>query len=168
MLEILALAAFAGLLLYAAYTDITSLTIPNWISIALTAIFIVVAPFAGLTLTDMAVHLLFGLGVLGVGFLLFQANVFGGGDAKLLAAAAVWTGSIAIIPLLTWTAMAGGALALAMLMARKVAAPVDGWPPFVNRLLTPQTGVPYGVAIMIGGLIATPALPIAARALTLL
>lgn len=168
MIEILALAAFAGLLIFAACTDVASLTIPNWVSIALTALFLVLAPLAGLSWSQIGVHLLFGLGVLAVGFLLFQANIFGGGDAKLLAAAAVWTGSIAIIPFLTWTAVAGGVVALALVFARKMIAPRDGQPAFVNRLLTPQTGVPYGVAIMIGGLIAAPALPIAAGALTLL
>ena len=40
MLEMLALVAFAGLLVYAACTDVASLTIPNWVSIALAVLFI--------------------------------------------------------------------------------------------------------------------------------
>ena len=38
-------------------------------------------------------------------------GLFGGGDAKLLAATAVWTGFGAFPQFLFWTALAGGALA---------------------------------------------------------
>src|SRR6185295_3126025 len=117
MLELLALAIFAGLLVYAACTDVMSLTIHYW----------------------------FGFGLLAVGFFLFQANVIGGGDAKLLAGAAVWTGFTAFAPFIFWTAMAGGVVALALLYARKWFIPTPARPEFVNRLLTPKSGVPYGV-----------------------
>ena len=63
--------------------------------------------------------------------------------------------------------MAGGLIALALLMARQQFAPAPVQPEFVNRLLTPKSGVPYGVAIMLGGLMALPSLPFAEHALTL-
>jgi prepilin peptidase CpaA len=169
MLALLALAVFAGLLIFAACSDIASLTIPNWVSIALTALFIVLALASGMPLGQIGMHILFGFAVLVVGFFLFQANVIGGGDAKLLGAAAVWTGFVAFMPFALWTALAGGALAAMLIVARNFAPAFAAWaPPFVNRLLTPKTGLPYGVAIMIGGLMAAPELPLVSGALTLL
>lgn len=166
MVSLLALAAFALLLVYAACSDVASLKIPNWISLALAGLYAPLAFAAGAPAAEIGFHVAFGLAVLAVGFFLFQANIIGGGDAKLLAAASIWTGFAAFPTFLFWTAAAGGALALALLLARAYAphgAPI----PFVNRLLTPKTGVPYGVAIMAGGLAALPAIPLTASALTL-
>jgi prepilin peptidase CpaA len=159
MVEILALAAFAGLLLYAAGSDIARLIIPNWVSIALAAAFVVAAFAYGMTPYEIGMHLLFGAAMLAVGFFLFAANIFGGGDAKLIAAAAVWTGFQGFFALLFWTATAGGLLALGLLAARFLVKQAETNPPFVNHLLQKQNGIPYGVAIMAGGLMAIPTLP---------
>lgn len=167
-LALLALILFVGLLIYAAGTDIASLTIPNWVSLAMAGAYPVFAFAMGVDAGAIGLNFLFGLAVLAVGFLLFQVNVIGGGDAKLLAAAAVWTGLAAFTPFIFWTAFAGGIFALALLLCRKYAPMFAGAPPFVYRLLTPKTGVPYGVAIMIGGLMAAPAIPLFSAALTLL
>ncbi|MEZ6022537.1 MAG: prepilin peptidase [Hyphomonadaceae bacterium] len=159
---------FAGLLIYAACSDVASLTIPNWVSVAMAGLFLPLALLGGLTLGELGVHYLFGFCALAVGFFLFQGGIIGGGDAKLLAAAAVWTGYGAFLPFIVWTALAGGVMALAILTARKW-APIfpASTPEFVNRLLTPASGVPYGVAIMVGGLMAIPNLPLAPESLTL-
>lgn len=167
LVSLLALVLFAGLLIYAACSDIASLTIPNWVSLAMAGAFPVFAFASGLGPGAIGVHLLFGAGVLALGFFLFQANVIGGGDAKLLAAAAVWTGLGAFAPFAFWTAAAGGVFALVLMAGRKYAPAFAAAPPFVYRLLTPKTGVPYGVAIMIGGLMAAPSIPLFSLALTL-
>lgn len=167
MLELFALAAFAALLLYAAGSDVARLTIPNWVSLALAGVFLAAALALGMPLGEIGMHFLFGFAVLAVGFFLFQANIIGGGDAKLLAAAAVWTGFAAFMPLMFWTAVAGGVMALSMLAARRLVKQAETHPPFVNRLLEDKGGIPYGVAIMAGGLMAIPSLPFAAAALTL-
>jgi len=159
MVELLALTAFAALLVYAACSDVASLTIPNWLSIAMAALFVPAAFAIGMPLLDLGMHLLFGFGVLTVGFFLFQANIIGGGDAKLLAAVSVWTGIGAFAPFILWTAAAGGVMALALLAARQFIPQAETNPPFVNRLLKQQNGIPYGVAIMAGGLMAIPYLP---------
>jgi prepilin peptidase CpaA len=98
---------------------------------------------------------------------LFQANVIGGGDAKFVAATAVWTGFTAFLPFLFWMAVSGGVMALALLAARQFLSQAETNPPFVNRLLKEQNGIPYGVAIMIGGLVSAPAIPILSSVLTL-
>jgi prepilin peptidase CpaA len=140
--------------------------IPNWVSIALAAIFPVAALIAGAPLMDIGLHVLFGLGVLAIGFVLFQFNIIGGGDAKLLAAVSVWTGLAAIIPFVVWTAVAGGVMALVLLTARQL-LPVGTYPAVVDHLLKKQNGIPYGVAIMIGGLLVIPSLPYVSSPLTL-
>src|SRR5262249_10204800 len=98
MISLIALAVFAGLLIYAAWSDIIPLTIPNWLSIATALLF---APFAfilHMPLEMIGMHYGFAIAILVVGFFLFQANIFGGGDAKLVAAGAVWTGFEAFPP----------------------------------------------------------------------
>jgi len=166
MFELFALAAFAGLVLYAACSDVARLIIPNWVSIALVAIFPIAALIAGAPWMDVGMHILFGAIVLAVGFVLFQFNIIGGGDAKLLAAVSVWTGVAAFMPFFVWTVIAGGVMALALLTARQL-IPVGSYPGFVEHLLKKQNGIPYGVAIMIGALMAIPSLPYLSSPLTL-
>jgi Flp pilus assembly protein protease CpaA len=67
-----------------------------------------------------------------------------------------------------WTALSGGAMALAPLAARQFVKQAETNPPFVNRLLKQQNGIPYGVAIMFGGLMAIPSLPLVVHPLALL
>jgi len=167
MLELLAIAAFAGLLIYAACSDVARLIIPNWVSLAMLAAFPVFALAAGMPLREFGLHLAFGAGALVVGYFMFAANVIGGGDAKLFAAATVWTGFVAFIPFLFGTVIAGGILALALLAARQFVAQAETNLPFVNRLLTGQSGIPYGVAIMAGGLLAIPSIPFLSTSLTI-
>jgi prepilin peptidase CpaA len=158
MVSILALTVFAGLLIYAACSDIARMIIPNWVSIAMSVAFPPAALAMGMPLTEVGMHVLFGAAVLAVGFFLFAANIFGGGDAKLLAATAVWTGFNAFLPFIFWTAIGGGVLALLLLASRQFVKQTETNPPFVNHLLQKQNGIPYGVAIMFGGLIAIPSL----------
>ncbi len=166
MFELFALAAFAGLVLYAACSDVARLIIPNWVSIALVAIFPIAALIAGAPWMDVGMHILFGAIVLAIGFVLFQFNIIGGGDAKLLAAVSVWTGVAAFMPFFVWMVIAGGVMALALLTARQL-IPAGSYPGIVEHLLKKQNGIPYGVAIMIGALMAIPSLPYLSSPLTL-
>ncbi len=159
MFTVLAITVFAGLLVYAACSDIARLIIPNWVSIALVASFPVFALSHAMAPLQIGGHLLFGFAVLVVGFGLFAAKIIGGGDAKLLAAAAVWTGYASFLPLIFWMALSGGLMALILMQARKWVPYVEGAPAFVNKLLVHGSGIPYGVAIMVGGLMAIPSLP---------
>ena len=70
---------------YAGLSDLRTMTIPNWISIALIAIFIILGLFL-LPFETLAWRLGAGFAVLVVGFFLNAARVLGGGDAKFLAA----------------------------------------------------------------------------------
>ncbi|MET0181589.1 MAG: prepilin peptidase [Caulobacterales bacterium] len=164
MPDTFALIPFAGLLLVAAISDVATMKIPNWVSIALAASYPVVALITGQPLTEIGINLAFGFGVLVLCFGLFQFGIMGGGDAKLIAAAAVWTGLNAFLFFAGWMALAGGLIALVLLFVRRAVKPSEERPAFLNRLLKPHGGVPYGVAIAFGGLMA---LDIARTALTL-
>jgi prepilin peptidase CpaA len=163
MLLVAALALFAILLLVAAANDIATMTIPNWVSVALAAAFPVFALAAGHSLAFVGYHLAIGFVVLLLGIGLFSLNLLGGGDVKVIAAAAVWTGLSGFAVFLSATLLVGGALAIGLVLVRRFAKPQEGRPAFLNRLLDPQRGAPYAVAIAAGGLMALPSLPFAER-----
>ncbi len=55
-----------------------------------------------------------------------------------------------------WTALAGGLLALALVAARQLLPQAGDLPRLRQPLAQKQNGIPYGVAIMVGGLMALP------------
>lgn len=148
---------FPMLLALAASIDVVTLTIPNRISVALAGSFVLSAAAVGLDLHSAALHLLAGAAVLVAGFLLFWAGVLGGGDAKLLAGTALWVGAEQLAMLLLAVAITGGILAALLLIYRALPKPagprVATW---LRRLYDPNSGMPYGVAICVGGLIVFP------------
>jgi prepilin peptidase CpaA len=161
--QMCALAVFPALVVVAALRDATSYTIPNWISLLAAGLFAPVALVAGVPIAAVGLGLLVGAGALLVGMALFALGWIGGGDAKLMAACGAWLGVAAFLPFLTVTAVAGGALALLLLYARKLRdwTPA-GAPAWLRRLLTPGESVPYGVAIAAGALLTFPSSPVAA------
>lgn len=163
---ILALLAAALLIFAAAVSDLLTMTIPNRLSLAIAALFPVAALAAGVGAPTLAWHFAAGLAVLAVCFALFALGWIGGGDAKLAAAIAVWTGPF--MPLLEWSILAavfGGVLTLAMLAARWLPLPAplaaQGW---IARLHDRKAGIPYGIALSAAALTTFPSL----RVVTLL
>ena len=160
-LAFLAAALFPVLVIFAGVRDAATMTIPNWLTLAAAAAFAPAALIAGLSWPAMGMALGLGAAALVVGMAMFALRWIGGGDAKLFAACGLWLGGAAMLPFLMWTAIAGGALSLALLWGRKLsdfvppAAP--GW---FRRLMTEGEGVPYGVAIAAGALIAFPESPV--------
>ncbi len=159
LIAVAALGLFMALLLVAAANDIATMTIPNWVSVALALTFPVFALAMGYPLGAVGWHFVFGALVLALGVALFSAGALGGGDVKVIAAAAIWTGFEGFFTFLSATLLAGGLLAALLILARRYAEPHDDRPAYLNRLLDPTSGAPYAVAIAIGGLIALPALP---------
>lgn len=157
-LQILPLIVFAGLAVVAGLKDATSYTIPNWISLALIAAFPVAAVVGGIGWTAAGLSLAVGLGLLLVGMTMFALRWVGGGDAKLLAACALWMGVPGIAPFLLTTALAGGALTMGLMSLRSgwLAPVIAGGPAWVRRLGDKKGDVPYGVAIAAGALAALP------------
>jgi prepilin peptidase CpaA len=157
---------FAALLVTGAVRDLTSFKIPNWISIALTVGFVpagFLAWTAGAGLGALSLNLAVGAAAFVAGVAMFAAGLFGGGDAKLLAAAGLWLGWPAAGTYVMVTGLAGGLLAGVLLALRSpqlrpLAGAAPGW---IGRLAIPGESVPYGVAIAAGALAAFPLSPLA-------
>lgn len=165
-LAFLLLSLLPALAVVAALFDVGTMTIPNRLTGALALAFVPAALAVGLPWPVAGMHLLVGLGALAFGAGLFAMGWLGGGDAKLLAASALWLGWPASLTLIMWTAIGGGVLAMALLAARKTAvlAPAAArGPAWLGKLLTPGGDVPYGVAIALGVLIAFPACDLVGR-----
>lgn len=148
---------FPLLMVAAALSDITTMTIPNRLTGALALAFAPAALLCGLPLPMVLEGVGVGAAALLLGALMFALKWIGGGDAKLLAGAGLWLGLAGAPTFLTWTAMAGGLFGLGLIMARSWAQPYAGFAPrWVARLLEPRGDIPYGVAIAVGGLAAFP------------
>jgi len=166
LISLAALVVVAGLAVWAAASDARTLTIPNAASAGIVAaypVWLIGEWLSGhwLAASGTAVLPAFGplyavgiaLAVLAFGFALFAAGAAGGGDAKLLAALALWAGPWLIFEFLVVTSAAGGLLAVALgtarLFRRRAAAggldPEAGAPPR-------RRPIPYGIAIAAGGL----------------
>jgi prepilin peptidase CpaA len=156
--------SFPALVLTAAANDATSFTIPNWISLALVAIFPIAGLAAGVPLANLGLHAGIGAAALIAGMTMFALRWMGGGDAKLIAATTLWLGWPAALTFMLGAAIAGGALAVIVIALRSapMRAVVLSGPRWMNRLTEPGEGIPYGVAIAAGALWAFPASPLAA------
>jgi len=158
ILLLIVLGVFPALVIVGGLHDLITMKIPNWISLALIAVFFPVALLIGAAPMDIAIHVGIGLAALVVGMGMFAAGWIGGGDAKLLAASCLWMGLSGVAPFLIWTGLAGGAFCLFLMTARQyfpmVAPSVSqGW---VINLMQPKGDIPYGVAIAAGALLALP------------
>ncbi|MGE5504504.1 MAG: prepilin peptidase [Actinomycetota bacterium] len=139
---------FAAALVGAAASDLRAFRIPDRFALVLLAAFVPAAWAAGLPWATAFVHLGVALGIFAVSAGLFALGVWGGGDAKLLPAAALWIGLAALPRFLLVMAVAGGLLAVLLLVFRRLPLPAGSW---LGR--TAATGhVPYGVAIAAAGL----------------
>ncbi|HKQ95566.1 MAG TPA: prepilin peptidase [Aestuariivirgaceae bacterium] len=161
MLFNLALAVFPLLVLAAAVSDALTYRIPNLLTAAIVVAFPLAALLFGMPMSLVMWHLLAGAGVLVVGFGLFAAGFIGGGDAKLMAAAALWIGTAALAPFIVYTALAGGALAVAYFVWNVVQTHIDitsraSEASFVKRLAACKADLPYGVAIGVGAFAVYP------------
>lgn len=156
--------AFPALLIYAAWSDVRSMLINNWVSIVLAVAFVPAAAASGMSMSEFGAHLGFAALALMVGATLFYLGVFGGGDAKVIAAASLWLGFPGAGPFFFYMALCGGLLAFVLIVARrmKIAEP----PAWARKILSPTEGAPYAVAICAGALLAAPASPMLAGAMT--
>lgn len=160
MLEYPLLLVFPAAMALAAVMDVMTMTIPNRISLFLLAAFLALAPFAGLSWNAFSMHLAIGLAVLLVGVAMFSVGWVGGGDAKLLSAAALWVGPALLPMYLAHVAIVGGVLAIAVLAYRRwVPAQALPLPEWARKLHASGTGIPYGVAIAGGAMMIYPSTP---------
>lgn len=149
--------ALPACLIWAAASDLRTMTIPNRLNLILFASFFPVAVLLSLDPSDILVHVGLAVAALFVGFAGFAFRVIGGGDAKLLAATTLWFGLGGMVTFLTYTAIAGGAFTLMLLLARQsLQIYTPTLPEWIQTLLKPKGDIPYGVAICVGGLLSIP------------
>ena len=163
LMHLAAAATFALAMAYGGLSDLLSLRIPNWIPVVIVVAFLPAAVVAGWDATAMLIQLGAGVAVLIAGVLLFAAGIMGGGDAKLLAAGAVWVGWAGLPAFLLLVALGGGVLGLALIAFRRARLPAPlearAW---AQRLHEGASPAPYGVAIGMGALVLLPDLPVLA------
>jgi prepilin peptidase CpaA len=156
-------AAFAATLLLAAISDYRRLEIPNWMSIAVTLLFVPAALGAGLTFFSLATHMGVGLALLVLGAGAFALGLTGGGDVKLLAATGIWFGLDSVGFLLLGVVMAGGTIGLMILVALRVPRIMRmlGSPAWIDPDGGMKQPMPYGIAITIAGIALIDYMPVA-------
>lgn len=154
---IVVLVVFPIAMAYAAASDLTTMTIPNWLCLSLLAAFGLGAASTGLGWTAVAWHLAAGLTVLAVCFGMFAAGWIGGGDAKLAAVTALWLGFEQLLPYLFVTAVGGGLLTVVIIALRAAPLPAaaSNWA-WAQRLHDVKQGVPYGIALAVAALVTLP------------
>jgi prepilin peptidase CpaA len=152
-----AAAIFAFAMVYAGLTDLTTMRIRNNLCLWLFGSYAALAPFVGFTVEQIAWSAAFAAALLAVSFILFAFGWMGGGDGKLLAVTALWLGVDHAPAFLIYTGLFGGALTLAVLQLRLVGLPAFlGNRPWITRLQSDNSGVPYGVAITLAALVVFP------------
>ena len=162
MLIALILVVFPFCMAFAAVSDMLSMTIANRVALVLAATFLVVAPLTGMPWDAYGMHIAGGAAVLAVTFGLFALGGMGGGDAKLMSATALYFGfGFQLIEYLVVSAFVGGLLTLAILIYRKSPiSVVTGHNLFLRHFADSRTGIPYGIALGIGGLMVYPQSPL--------
>ena len=150
----LALLLFPFCMALAASSDLLTMRISNKLVLFLVASFFVVALAINLPLQQFAMHVTCALVVLAVGFAFFALRWIGGGDAKLAAATTLWLGFGLTLPYLVYAALLGGALTLAILALRRMPInPLVTRFRWLERLHDRKSGVPYGIALAIAGML---------------
>ena len=159
-------AAFIGIFAICALTDFWLLRIPNVLVIVLILLFAGAAWYWA----DRIVlwqHLATGAAVFALGTVLFVLRQFGGGDVKLLTAAALWTG-YAGLPVFVLSLGIAGLILLVlyqygrssmMAVAEYIEHASGGRLP-TPRSLTVATHLPYGIVIAAAAIAASRDIPI--------
>lgn len=164
MIMLVLLLAIGFIVTVAAIYDATTLTIPNWISLALVGLFPIVAVCSGADFTSVGIHLAIGFAALLAGMVLFAFNLIGGGDAKFFAAVSLFIGLSDLASYVVIVVFAGGALALLIVGAKRLNVFGISMDWFLNRTRDGSV-IPYGIAIAFGALMVLPETQLFAAAL---
>ncbi|MCO6387588.1 prepilin peptidase [Aliihoeflea sp. 40Bstr573] len=167
MVEALILVIFPFCMVYAAVSDMITMTIANRVSVLLVATFLVVAPLTGMPVAMLGMHVMAAAAVLCVTFALFALGTMGGGDAKLLAATALWMGfGMPLAEYVVVGAVWGGMLTLLILAYRNSPiSDVTGNFVLLRNFADRRVGIPYGIALGAAGLMVFPSSPMGAWAI---
>jgi prepilin peptidase CpaA len=148
---------FPALMAFAASSDLLTMTISNRLSLALTGGFFLLTLVIGMSWPAIGMHLAAASLVLVFSFGFFSQGWIGGGDAKLVAATALWFGFDYLFDYLIYASIFGGVLTLALIQFRKLPLPAplarQAW---ILRLHESGGGIPYGIALAAAALAVYP------------
>lgn len=148
------------LLAMLAVCDLRSRRLPNvWVA-GLAALYTVEAAANGSTLFSLAAHAAAALISFTAAAVFVRLGWLAGGDAKLAAAVFFWCGPTYAMAVLVIVSACGTLVGLSMLIAGAVARR-DAFGGIAKRLawILPERGVPYGVALALGGIVAVTLQP---------
>jgi prepilin peptidase CpaA len=148
---------FPLLLVAAAIGDLLTSKIPNWLTATMVVLFFPLAFATGLPMKNMLWQCAVAAMVLVASFEIYAAGLWGGGDAKLLGAAALWFGWPTLAQFAIYTVLAGGTLAGAVVLwnIMHIDQEVRGHT-WMTRWTNINAKIPYAVAFAIGGMLAFP------------
>lgn len=157
VLSSLPIGIFCIAMIFAGLRDLTTMTIPNWLTLTLAVVFFAAAAMTSMPLAEIGLNTVVGFAALVIGMILFAQGWIGGGDAKLMAAVALWVGWAQALPYFLVASILGGALTLAILGYRNLPLPAfvmrHDW---ALRLHDRAEGVPYGLALAAAALLIFP------------
>lgn len=152
--------AFIFLVSYAMITDLRELRVPNWVPLSIAGLFLLHSVTDGAS--GLPMHLLIAAAVLVAGFAMFVAGVFGGGDAKLLSALALWMGPTNLVAFALLTTLLGGATAVVLIGLKKLLIfnpALENHAAIARPLAWARAGkIPYAVPIGLAALMLGPSL----------
>lgn len=158
---------FASAMLCAAFKDGTTMTIPNWISLVLIAGFFIIIPFVWPGWSGFGTHILVGAAFFIGGFAMFAFGWLGGGDAKLMAATALWWQWPDATIYILYTTVFGAILAIGLMMGRRYIPVRILTAPWAYKMFKDEKKMPYGLALAAGALVTLPQSQIFLRAIGL-
>jgi prepilin peptidase CpaA len=167
MLQAAVFVIFPFCMVYAAVSDLLSMTIANRVSLLLIASFAILAPLTGMDWATYGWHFAAAALVLCFSFGVFAIGGMGGGDAKLMTATALWFGlDLPLMDYLLTATFIGAFLTVATILFRKSPlSTIHGQNIFLRHLSDEKTGIPYGVALGAAGLLVFPKAPLFVSAL---
>jgi prepilin peptidase CpaA len=131
-------------------SDIMRYLIPNWLVLALLALY-PVAVYVSSARPDWKTACLVCLITFAAGNVIFFLRLMGGGDIKLLTATALYAGSAGILDFIVYVAILGGLGSVVLLLMRAltpfVFSKIGKGAESIPRVLSDGAPVPYGVAI---------------------
>jgi len=139
-----------ALLVWTGWHDIKTMTIPNWVSMVVIALFIPVAFLIDMSWPMPAWHLLSAVIAFIIAFMAFIPGLMGGGDVKLLTALGLWMRPQNLVFFLMLVAVIGGIISLFVIMRAIAKGKHKGEGGFRGIL---KQKSPYGPAIVIAGLL---------------
>ena len=155
MTDVLSTALLPIMMILAGIGDVLTYRIPNWLNGLIALLFFPAALLSGMPWDLVGLHVATGFGLLVLGYGLFAAGVFGGGDAKLMAAAGLWFGWPAATQFLVYTGLAGGLLAIAVALVASAHLELDiRGKSKLRAIIDAKPNVPYGLAFAVGAILA--------------